>query len=96
MSSNFNTGRNSEVQGYMSRDYSPEGSIPKKAPMKLGNKLKNNLMIDANATFVAGVGMGMGTERSRSGIGGNMHGIISPLATNGFGQFNVFNTTVQG
>ena len=41
--------------------------------------------IDANATFVAGVGMGIGTERSRSGIGGNVHGIISPLATNGFG-----------
>ena len=50
-------------------------------------------MIDANATFVAGEGL-----RSNSGIGGNFHGIISPLATNahGFGNFNMFNTTLQG
>ena len=82
------------------RDISPEGhsahhgtTTRKYGHVKMNQKFKNNLMIDPSATFVAGVGMGIGAnERSRSGINGTK--MISPLATNGFGH--MFNATLQG
>lgn len=87
--------RSADKQPYLqhSRDVSPEHIQKKPQQIKLSNKLKNNLMIDANATFVAGEGI-----RSNSGIGANFKGIVSPLATNGngFGNLHLFNTTLQG
>lgn len=52
-------------------------------------------MIDANSTFIAGVGH----ERSRSGIGSGIgaaaNGFVSPMATkSNFGQLNLFHSTL--
>lgn len=63
--------------------------------MKGANKLKNNLMLDANSTFMA-------VERSRSGIGAmGSQGMISPLggganfaSIQNQHQLHIFNSTV--
>ena len=73
----FNSSRNSDTFINKVQNAQPKKASP--SQIKLSNKLKNNLMLDGNATFMA-------VERSRSGIGAPMatQGMTSPLggATN--------------
>lgn len=90
----FASGRNSDT--YITK---VQNSQMKKAgppqQVKPQNKLKNNLMLDANSTFMA-------VERSRSGIGAMASpGMISPLggganfaSIQNQHQLHIFNSTV--
>jgi len=59
----FATGRNSDT--HFSKGHGQQKKQNPPHHLKLSNKLKNNLMLDANSTFMA-------VERSRSGIGAPM------------------------